>query len=411
LPRNLPTKSGRSQSGQKAKVSMYVNVAVLKETQPHERRVALMPSVVAKLIKLGAKLHMQSGAGEAIKLMDSAFKDVAIVSDRDALLADADVVLAVQPPALGVIDAMKEGAILISFIYADKEPSLVERLLEKKITCFAMEKLPRITRAQSMDALSSQSALAGYYAVQLGSTHLGRVLPKITTAAGAIGPAKVLVMGLGVAGLEAIATAHRLGAVVEGYDVRPETQEQALSLGATFVETGVDATGEGGYARELSAEEKTKVADVLTKHIQMADLIITTAAIPGRASPKLISKAQVAGMKAGAVIVDLSAEGGGNCEDTRPGETAEVGQVTIVAPLNVPSLLGEDASELYAKNQYNLLALMMKDNIVKIDWDDEILAKTVLTHAGTLHKDAQKAPTKAGKDTKARTAKPAKKAA
>ena len=391
---------------------MYVNVAALKETQPHERRVALMPSVVAKLIKLGAKLHMQAGAGEAIKLMDSAFKDVAIISNRDALLADADVVLAVQPPALGVIDAMKEGAILISFIYADKEPTLVEHLLEKKITCFAMEKLPRITRAQSMDALSSQSALAGYYAVQLGSTHLGRVLPKITTAAGAIGPAKVLVMGLGVAGLEAIATAHRLGAVVEGYDVRPETQEQALSLGATFVETGVDARGEGGYARELTVEEKSKVADVLTKHIQMADLIITTAAIPGHKSPKLISKAQVAGMKAGAVIVDLSAEGGGNCEDTRPGETAEVGLVTIVAPLNVPSLLGEDASELYAKNQYNLLALMMKDNIVKIDWDDEILAKTVLTHAGTLHKDhPHKAPVKAGKETKGRTAKPAKKAA
>ena len=247
-----------------------------------------------------------------------------------------------------------------------------------------MERVPRITRAQAMDALSSQSALAGYYAVQLGATHLARILPKITTAAGAIGPAKVLVMGLGVAGLEAIATAHRLGAVVEGYDVRPETEEQALSLGAKFVETGVDARGKGGYARELTAEEKSKVAAVLTQHIQAADLIITTAAIPGRPSPKLISKAQVAGMKAGAVIVDLSAEGGGNCEDTQPGETTQVGQVTIVAPLNVPSLLGEDASELYAKNQYNLLALMMKDNIITIDWDDEVLAKTALTHDGKL---------------------------
>ena len=209
-------------------------------------------------------------------------------------MADADVVLAVQPPALEVVNAMKEGAILISFIYANKEKALVHRLLEKKITCFAMERVPRITRAQAMDALSSQSALAGYYAVQLGATHLARILPKITTAAGAIGPAKVLVMGLGVAGLEAIATAHRLGAVVEGYDVRPETQEQALSLGAKFVETGVDARGKGGYARELSAEEKSKVAEVLTAHIQQADLIITTAAIPGRPSPKLISKAQVA---------------------------------------------------------------------------------------------------------------------
>ena len=368
---------------------MYVNVAVLRETQPHERRVALVPSVVPKLIKLGAKLHMQSGAGNAVQLPDSAYKDVAFIKERRRMVGDADVVLAVQPPAIDVIDAMKEGAILVSFIYAEKQQALVQKLLDKKITCFAMERVPRISRAQSMDALSSQSALAGYYAVQLGATHLARVLPKITTAAGAIGPAKVLVMGLGVAGLEAIATAHRLGAVVEGYDVRPDTQGQALSLGATFVDTGIDATGQGGYARELTPEEKATVAEVLTKHIQQADLVITTAAIPGKASPKLISKAQVAGMKAGAVIVDLSAEGGGNCEDTVPGETTTVGLVTIVAPLNVPSLLSEDASELYAKNQYNLLALMMKDNIITIDWTDEVLAGTALTHAGAL----KKAPT------------------
>jgi len=374
---------------------MYVNVAVLKETQPHERRVALVPSVVPKLIKLGAKLHMQAGAGVAIKLPDAAFKDVAIVADRRALLTEADVVLAVQPPALEVIDAMKPGAILVCFIYAAQQPALVKRLLERKITCFAMEMLPRITRAQSMDALSSQSTLAGYYAVQLGATHLGRVLPKITTAAGAIGPAKVLVMGLGVAGLEALATAHRLGAVTEGYDVRPETQEQALSLGATFVETGVDATGTGGYARALTPDEKTKVDAALTKHIQAADLIITTAAIPGHPSPKLISKAQVAGMKPGAVIVDLSAEGGGNCEISKPGETVLTGQVTIVAPLNVPSMLAEDASQLYAHNQYNLLLLMMKDNIVSIDWSDEILAKTVLTHDGQLKNQAAKPAAKA----------------
>jgi len=209
-------------------------------------------------------------------------------------------------------------------------------------------------------------------------------LPKITSAAGAIGPAKVLVMGLGVAGLEALATAHRLGAVTEGYDIRPDTKEQALSLAASFVDTGVDATGKGGYARELTAEEKSKVAAILTKHIQAADLIITTAAIPGRDSPKLISRQQVAGMKSGAVIVDLSAEGGGNCEDTVPGETVQIGQVTIAAPLNVPSLLGEDASELYSKNQYNLLALFVKDNIVEIDWSDEVLSKTVLTHDGEL---------------------------
>jgi NAD(P) transhydrogenase subunit alpha len=367
---------------------MYVNVAVLKETQPHERRVALVPSLAARLIKLGARLHLQSGAGEAIQLPDDAYVDVICIGSAADLVKDADVVLAVQPPSLDVIDAMKAGSVLICFIYENREPALVQRLLDKKITCFAMELVPRISRAQAMDALSSQSALAGYYAVQLGATHLARVLPKITTAAGAIGPAHVLVMGLGVAGLEAIATAHRLGAVVEGYDVRPDTKEQAESLGASFVDTGVDATGQGGYARELSSDEKTSVAAVLTKHIHKADLIITTAAIPGKASPKLISHAQVAGMRAGAVIIDLSAEGGGNCEDSKPGEEVTIGLVTIVAPLNVPSLLGGDASELYAKNVYNLLALMLKENVIVLDWDDEILAKTVLTHEGRHRRDA-----------------------
>jgi NAD(P) transhydrogenase subunit alpha len=383
---------------------MYVNVAVLKETQPHERRVALVPSDVAKLTKLGAKLHMQSGAGDAVKLRDTAFTDVVFMDDRAALVADADVVLAVQPPSLDVVDAMKPGSILICFVYAADERELVKHLLERKITCFAMERIPRISRAQAMDALSSQSALAGYYAVALGMTHMSTVLPKITSAAGVIGPAKVLVMGLGVAGLEAIATAQRLGAVVEGYDVRPETKEQALSLGATFVDTGVDATGKGGYARVLTPEEKTKVDAALTKHIQASDLIVTTAAVPGKVSPKLISKAQVAGMKSGAVIVDLSAEGGGNCEDTRPGETIQVGDVTLVAPLNVPSLLGVDASTLYARNQYNLLALMMKNNIITIDWTDEVLAKTCLTHDGKMS-DAAKPDAKPTIDPSPKSAK------
>jgi NAD(P) transhydrogenase subunit alpha len=367
---------------------MFVNVAVLKETQSHERRVALVPAVAPKLIKLGAKLHMQSGAGDAAGMLDAAYSDVVFDDDRKLLVAHADVVLCVQPPALEVVGAMKEGAILLSFIYAEHEQSLVKEMLGRKITCFAMERLPRISRAQAMDALSSQSALAGYYAVQLGATHMNRVLPKITTAGGTLGPAKVLVMGLGVAGLEAVATAHRLGASVEGYDVRPATAEQALSLGATFVDTGVDASGKGGYARELTPAEKTTVTAALTKHIQAADLIVTTAAIPGKPSPKLISKAQVAGMKPGAVIVDLSAEGGGNCDDTVPGETTKIGNVTIVAPLNVPSLLADDASNLYSHNQYNFLALMLKNNIIEIDWTDEVLAKTVLTHAGSMYDKA-----------------------
>ncbi|MEO5619942.1 MAG: NAD(P)(+) transhydrogenase (Re/Si-specific) subunit alpha, partial [Cypionkella sp.] len=229
---------------------------------------------------------------------------------------------------------------------------------------------------------SSQAALAGYSAVMLGAAALARVLPKLTTAAGTIGPAQVLVIGLGVAGLEALATAHRLGAVTTGYDVRPETREQALSLGSTFVETGVDATGKGGYARALTEEEKVKVTKALTKHIQAADLIITTAAIPGKASPKLISKSQLAGMKQGAVIVDLAAEGGGNCEDTQPGEKISVGPVTLLAPLHLASMLAEDASKLYAKNLANLLGLMLHDNILTVDLTDEILAACVLTHDG-----------------------------
>lgn len=369
---------------------MPVKLAVLKETRANERRVALVPVVADKLNKLGLELSLQAGAGEAVKLADSAYKNVHAIANPQGMVGDADIVCSVQPPSLELVEAMKEGAILLSFIYAHKEVELVKKLRDKKITCFAMELVPRITRAQAMDALSSQAALAGYYAALMGATHLARILPMMTTAVGSIRPAKCLVMGLGVAGLQAIATARRLGAMVEGYDVRPETKEQAESLGAKFVDTGVDARGAGGYARELTQEEKDKIAAVVTKHIQSADLIITTAAIPGRPSPKLISKAQVDGMKAGAVIIDLAAEGGGNCEYTQPGETVQVGQVSVVGPLNVPSMLGEHASELYAKNQLNLIELFVKDKAISIDWSDEVLAKACLTHAGEIKNEAAK---------------------
>jgi NAD(P) transhydrogenase subunit alpha len=367
---------------------MPVKVAVLKETRPHERRVAMVPVVADKLTKLGAQIRIQSGAGDAVKLPDTAFKNVEFITDTAQLVGDADIVLCVQPPELVVAGRMKPGAILVSFVYAHKEPELTRLLRDHRITCFAMELIPRITRAQAMDALSSQAALAGYYAALLGATTLARILPMMTTAVGSIRPAKTLVMGLGVAGLQALATARRLGAMTEGYDVRPETKEQAESLGAKFVDTGVDARGAGGYARELTPEEKDKIASVVTKHIQSADMIITTAAIPGRPSPKLVSKAQVEGMKAGSVIIDLAAEGGGNCEYTKPGETVQVGQVTVVGPLNVPSLLGEHASELYAKNQLNLLELMLQEQTIKLDWSDEIIAKSVLTHAGEIKNEA-----------------------
>ncbi|MBB6093403.1 NAD(P) transhydrogenase subunit alpha [Povalibacter uvarum] len=369
---------------------MSVKIAVLKETRANERRVAMVPAVADKLIKLGARIQIQSGAGDAVKLPDSAFKNVSFAADARSLVADADIVVAVQPPDIEVARSMKEGAILVSFVYAHKEVELTKLLRDRKITCFAMELVPRITRAQAMDALSSQAALAGYYAVLIGATNIARMLPMMTTAVGSIRPQRTLVMGLGVAGLQALATARRLGAMTEGYDVRPETKEQAESLGAKFVDTGVDARGAGGYARELTEEEKAKIAAVVTKHIQSADVIVTTAAIPGRPSPKLISKAQVDGMKAGSVIVDLAAEGGGNCEYTKPGETVQVGQVTIIGPLNVPSMLGEHASELYAKNQFNLIELFLKDQSVKLDWSDEVIAKTALTHAGEIKNEAAK---------------------
>ena len=369
---------------------MPVKISVLKETRDNERRVALVPAVTGKLAKLGCEIRLQKGAGVASRIPDTGYDDVSFFDDAREGVRDADIVLSVQPPELDVVDAMKEGSVLISFVHAHKEPELTKRLRDRKITAFAMESVPRITRAQAMDALSSQAALAGYYAALLGATNLPRILPMMTTAVGSIRPAKCLVMGLGVAGLQALATARRLGAMTEGYDVRPETKEQAESLGAKFVDTGVDARGEGGYARELTQEEKDKIAEVVTKHIQQADIIITTAAIPGRPAPKLISKAQVDGMKDGAVIVDLAAEGGGNCEYTVPGETTQVGQVTIVAPLNVPSLMAEHASELYSKNQLNLIQLFVKEGAIDIDWEDEVLAKTALTHSGEIKNEAAK---------------------
>jgi len=369
---------------------MPVKIAVLKETRPNERRVAMVPAVADKLVKLGGEIHIQSGAGNAVKLPDGAFKTATFAANPQGLVSDADIVVSVQPPSLEVVSAMKEGAILISFVYAHKEAELTKLLRDRKITSFAMELVPRITRAQAMDALSSQAALAGYYGALLGATSIARMMPMTTFATGSIRPGTVLVMGVGVAGLSAIATARRIGAKVEGYDVRPEVKEQVESLGAKFIDTGVDARGQGGYARELTADEKDKIASVVTKHIQAADIIITTAAIPGRPSPKLISKAQVDGMKGGAVIIDLAAEGGGNTEYTQPGETIQVGQVTIVAPLNVPSLLGEHASELYAKNQYNLIELFMKAGAINIDWTDEVLAKSCLTHAGEIKNEAAK---------------------
>ncbi|WP_413623491.1 NAD(P) transhydrogenase subunit alpha [Luteibacter sp. Lutesp34] len=363
---------------------MAIEIAVLRETGPGEKRVATVPAVAARLARLGASVTLERGAGASATFLDQAFQDVAFADTAAALVANADIVLAVQPPSVEVVKAMKPGALLISFLYGAQNPALVAALRDGKITAFAMERIPRISRAQAMDALSSQAALAGYYAPLLGAVHMPRILPMMTTAVGSLRAATVLVMGLGVAGLSALATAHRLGAITEGYDVRPETAEQARSLGAKFVDTGVDARGEGGYARELTAEEQAKVREVVSRHIAQADLIVTTAAVPGRRAPILITAEQIAAMKPGAVIVDLGAESGGNCEGTRPGETVTVGPVTILGPLNVPSALAQHASELYAKNVLNLVTSFVKNGAIALDFDDEVIAGTVLTHAGEI---------------------------
>lgn len=361
---------------------MAFTVAVVKEQQAGERRVAMVPAVLPKLAKLGAQLRLQAGAGIAARFDDAAYAGCAVLDDAQEVVAGADLVLAVQAPSLQTLAAMRPGSMLVAMLYPAKAPGLLELLCERRITAFAMETVPRISRAQSLDVLSSQAALAGYYAPLLGAVHLPRILPMMTTAVGSLRAARVLVMGLGVAGLQALATARRLGAVTEGYDVRPETREQAQSVGARFVDTGIDARGEGGYARELTAEERAKAAAVLTQHIQQADMIVTTANVPGRTAPILIERAQIDGMKPGAVIVDLAADSGGNCAGSVPGQTVEVGPVTIVAPFNVPSALAQHASELYAKNLLNLLELLVRDGALAPDFDDEVVAGTLLTRDG-----------------------------
>ncbi|MBB2156910.1 NAD(P) transhydrogenase subunit alpha [Gluconacetobacter diazotrophicus] len=367
---------------------MSLKIAAIREKGADERRVALVPDVAARIGRLGCDVALEAGAGVPSSYPDASYKDVRIEPDRKALLGSADVVLAIQPPATGDVQAMKPGAILISFVYGRNNPDLVKALRDGRITAFAMEQVPRISRAQAMDALSSQATLAGYYSVLLGAVQMPKILPMMTTAVGSLRAAQVLVMGLGVAGLQALATARRLGAVTEGYDVRPETRDEARSLGAKFVETGVDATGQGGYARELTAEEKATVRAVLSDHIARSDLVITTAAVPGRQAPRLIDARQIARMKPGSVIVDLGAEGGGNCEGTRAGETVQAGPATLIGPVNLPSRLAEQASELYAKNVLNLLEQIVRDGKLSLDMTDEVIAKTLVTHDGRSVNDA-----------------------
>jgi NAD(P) transhydrogenase subunit alpha len=363
---------------------MAVTIGALRESAPQETRVSLVPEVADKLVKEGARVLMERGAGARARFPDALYKSVTWAGTAAEVLAAADVLLTVQPPTLEQIDALKPGAVVVGFMQAHARRAEVLALKSRGLTSFAMELVPRISRAQSMDALSSQAAIAGYKAVLIGANHLQKFLPMLTTAAGTIRPAQVLVIGAGVAGLQAIATARRLGAVVEAYDVRGATREQVKSLGAKFVETGVSAEGSGGYARELTAEEKAKQQEVLEARIAAADVVVTTASVPGRTAPKIISRAAIERMRPGSVVVDLAAEQGGNCELTRAGEAFEHAGVTIVGAVNLPAQLAYNASEMYARNLFNFLRPALKQGELAIDWNDEVFAQSCLTRDGAI---------------------------
>jgi NAD(P) transhydrogenase subunit alpha len=371
---------------------MAVTIGALRESTPLEARVSIVPEVAGKLAQGGARILLQQGAGTRAQFPDSAYKDVAWADSAEAVLEQSDIVLTVQPLTVDQIHRLKSGAVVIGYMQPHAKKVEVKALQERGITSFAVELIPRISRAQSMDALSSQAAIAGYKAVLIAADNLQKFMPMLTTAAGTIRPSQVLVIGAGVAGLQAIATARRLGAVVEAYDVRSATKEQVKSLGAKFVDTGVSADGAGGYARELTAEEKAKQQEVLDSRIAAADAVITTASVPGRPAPKIISRAVVERMRPGSVVVDIAAEQGGNCELTRPGEIVEHQGVKVIGPLNVPSDLAYNASEMYARNLLNFLKPALDKGELKIDWNDEVFAKSCLTHGGQIkHEPTAKA--------------------
>ncbi|TDJ32516.1 MAG: Re/Si-specific NAD(P)(+) transhydrogenase subunit alpha [Gammaproteobacteria bacterium] len=367
---------------------MPVALAVPKEVVAGERRVALVPDVARKFADLGVDVLVEKDAGKGCLIPDSAYESARIVGAAGELFGQADVLVCVQPLSVEQIRQLKKGSIVLGLLAPYSDPERVKALRDGGVTSFALELVPRITRAQAVDVLSSQASVAGYKAVLLAANVFGKFFPMLTTAAGTIRPASVLVIGVGVAGLQAIATARRLGGMVSAYDVRPETREQVESLGGKFIELGVSAVGEGGYARELTDEEKQQQQDELAAHIAKADVVITTAAVPGRPAPRIITKAMVEGMKPGSLILDLAAESGGNCELTKAGEQIEHNNVIIYGPVNVPSMLPVHASEMYAKNLLNFLSPFIEDGELKFDWDDEIIAGSCLTRDGEIRHEA-----------------------
>ncbi|MEA2628837.1 MAG: H+-translocating transhydrogenase subunit alpha, partial [Chloroflexota bacterium] len=364
-----------------------VNVATPKELAQDERRVALVPDTASKLKAAGLEVSVEAGAGAGAFVPDDAYETagVKVVKGAAALLKDADAVLKVQAPALVEVDLIRKGAVVISFLQPATQADIVTALAKRGVTAFSLELVPRISRAQSMDALSSQASVAGYKAVVMAAGRLGKFFPMMMTAAGTVAPARVLVMGAGVAGLQAIATARRLGAVVSAYDVRPAVKEEVQSLGATFIQLPLETQeGEGGYAREQSEEFLRKQRELIGEHIAKSDVVITTAAIPGRRAPLLVTEDMVKGMRQGSVIVDLAAETGGNVALTKAGEELEVGGVTIIGTRNVPSTMPLHASQLYARNVANLLLHLVKDGAINLDFADEITKGCCITHGGEI---------------------------
>jgi NAD(P) transhydrogenase subunit alpha len=368
---------------------MPVQIGIPKETVAGERRVATVPDVIKKFKPLGAEFVVQTGAGAGSFLPDGDF-DATIVPSAAEVYGRAQVVFKVTPPSADEIAAMAPGTVLLGYLAPYGDAARVRQLAEKNITAFAVELIPRISRAQSMDTLSSQAAVAGYLCALIAANNSPKFFPMLTYAAGTIRPAQVLVIGAGVAGLQAIATAKRLGAIVSGYDVRPETREQIESLGAKFVDTGVSAAGTGGYARELTDEEKAQQAAKLAKAVSLCDVLITTAAIPGKRAPLIISADMVAGMKHGAVVVDMAAESGGNVAGTVAGQTVQVGSVSLVGPVNLPSQMPVHSSEMFAKNLFNFLSPFIKDGTLALDWSDEVIAGSCLTHGGEVKHEGVK---------------------
>ena len=366
-----------------------MKIAIAKEIQVDERRVALVPEVAAKLVKQGIEVWLEAGAGERAFFSDAAYEEagVKVIGDSAALWRDADIVLKVGNFEDAEVEKLREGSILIGFLNPLGNPVLVKKLSERKVTAFSMEMIPRTSRAQSMDALSSQANLAGYKSVLIAAATLPKYFPMLTTAAGTIRPAKVLVMGAGVAGLQAIATARRLGAVVEAFDIRPEVKEQVQSLGAKFVDVTLeeDTVAEGGYAKELSDKAKQPTQDVLSAHVAASDVVITTAQVPGRKAPVLVTEEMVTQMKPGAVVVDLAASQGGNCECSEAGKDVLKHGVTIVGPINLPSSMPVHASEVYAKNLSALLKLMTTtEGELTLNFEDDIIDGACVTHDGEI---------------------------